>query len=57
MGFAYVGIMVLPIVFGLIAQSLTTAIFPYFQAVLFLLTLLCMHLLQSSIRKTKTKGE
>lgn len=57
MGFAYIGIMVLPIVFGFIAQGLTTAIFPYFQAVLFLLTLLCMHLLQSGVKKMKTQGE
>ncbi len=57
MGFAYVGIMVLPIVFGFIAQGFTTAIFPYFQAVLFLLTLICMHLLQSSVKNMKTQGE
>lgn len=53
MGFAYIGIMVLPIVFGGMAQFLSTAIFPYFQAALFLLTLLCMSLLQSSLKKMK----
>lgn len=57
MGFAYIGIMVIPIVFGFIAQSLSAAIFPYFQTVLFLATLLCMLLLKSDLKKQKCQGD
>ncbi len=53
----YIGLGVPDSLFDLIAQALTTAIFPYFQAVLFLLTLICMHLLETSVKKMKPQGE
>ncbi len=55
MAAAYVGIMVFPPVFGILAQNVTPDIFPYYLAVFFVIMLAAMLLLVREIRKEKTK--
>ncbi len=51
MAAAYVGIMVFPPVFGVLAQNVTPDIFPYYLAIFFVLMLAAMFLLLREIRK------
>ena len=53
MAMAYVGILILPIVFGCIADILTTDIFPFALLTLFALLMLSMLSLKRSLKKNK----
>ncbi len=56
MAAAYVGIMVFPPVFGILAQNVTPDIFPYYLAFFFLCMLIAMLLLLREIKKDKQNG-
>ncbi len=56
MAAAYVGIMVFPPVFGVLAQNVTPDIFPYYLAVFFLVMLAAMFLLLREVKKDGQNG-
>ncbi len=56
MAAAYVGIMVFPPVFGVLAQNVTPDIFPYYLAIFFVIMLAAMFLLLREIRKDGHKA-
>lgn len=51
MAFSYVGIMVMPTVFGFLAQILSTDVFSYYVGVLFVAFLTSMFLLKRALKK------
>ena len=53
MALAYVGILFLPIIFGFIAEPLSTGIFPFFIGVIYLILMLSMLTLMKNVKRMK----
>ena len=55
MAVAYVGILILPVVFGFIAEALSVAIFPFFIGSLYVILMISMFALMKHIKNVADK--